>query len=426
MEAGRTFTIERCLGRGGFGEVYQARMVQSGGSERTVAVKVLRRDIDADGQAVRRLRDEGRLLARLDHPTILRVLDLVLLEERISLVTELVDGHDLSACLRPPDPMGPRALATALSQVASAIDAAWNSVPRGRLDPLRMVHRDIKPSNIRISRHGHVKLLDFGIARTDAVERESRTRTGMLVGSPAYMAPERFLEHGTLVASDVFAVGTVLFEGLVGERFYGTLPIPMQVGLAVSAERYAIHLAETLERVADPGMRDLLANVLAHDPEARMSPAELQRSLDTMADGLGGPSLDRWCRKRDWYDLPPIKGDMEGRTVTEGLLLPPPGPGSLSPSLVPTPKERPPEEPALPAPPVRPHSVETLERPARPPVPSVPSDAPVLTVGLLAGTGLLALGIALGSLGAGVGVGYATYGLAGEPAAAVVVPPVVP
>lgn len=392
MDGARTFVIESCLGRGGFGEVYRARMSGRGTMERDVAVKVLRRDIDPDGQAVRRLRDEGRLLARLDHPTILRVHDLVLLDGRISLVTELVDGQDLTACIQPPAPLQERALLGVLAQVAGALDAAWSTVPPGRKAPLRMVHRDIKPSNIRISRHGHVKLLDFGIARTDEVERESRTRTGMLVGSPAYMAPERFMEAGVLIESDVFALGAILFEGTVGERFYGTLPIPMQVGLAVAPERYAAHLQAQLGRVEDPSVRELLRGLLAFVPSDRPGPAEVQRRFTALGDELGGDSLDRWCRHRVWTDRAGPDGELVGRTVVEGLLAPPTGPNSLSPSLVPG------SIVAVPAPAP---SIETLDVPGSP-LPH--EDGPLLGLGSLSALALLTLLLGSGSVGAGLAV----------------------
>src|SRR5690606_24343757 len=112
--------------------------------------------------------------------------------------------------------------------------------------PLRLVHRDIKPSNIRVGVHGGVKLLDFGIARADSLEREARTQTDLLVGSPSFMAPERFLDPAVHPASDVFALGATLYEGLARRRFYGELEVPGIAGLAISPERYEAWLAERL------------------------------------------------------------------------------------------------------------------------------------------------------------------------------------
>lgn len=402
MSGSRTFVIASCLGRGGFGEVYRATMSGRGTLEQDVAVKVLRRDIDPDGQAVRRLRDEGRLLSRLDHPTILRVHDLVLLDGRISLVTELVDGADLSTCMEGPDGLGLRALVEVVGRVAAALDAAWSTVPPGADRPLRMVHRDIKPSNIRISRHGRVKLLDFGIARTDSFERESRTRTGMLVGSPAYMAPERFLEQGTLVQSDVFALGAILYEGVSGERFYGTLPLPMQVGLAVHRSRFEAHLTERLQGIADSPAHELVARMLAFSPDDRPLPDEVSQELVDLTDRIRGISLDRWCRRRSWEEGPSLAGELVGRTVTEGLLAP-----MVSASLVPETRVEP--DGRLP-------TVETLE--VDPP--------PLIGWGAVGSLGLLAALLGVGSIGAGVAVASALLVVLEPPVEEPVVPSPVP
>ena len=94
----RRFEVESCLGRGGFGDVYRATMVADSDSEVQVAVKVLRADLAAGNNSVKRPRDEARLLAQLEHPTFLRVYDLVVLDGRLALVTELVDGQDLCEC----------------------------------------------------------------------------------------------------------------------------------------------------------------------------------------------------------------------------------------------------------------------------------------------------------------------------------------
>ena len=96
----RTFQIHACLGRGGFGEVYRATMESAGGVTSEVAIKVLRADINPGSDSVKRLRDEGRLLGKLSHPSIVKVHDLVVLDGRVSLVTEYIDGQDLDQCFK--------------------------------------------------------------------------------------------------------------------------------------------------------------------------------------------------------------------------------------------------------------------------------------------------------------------------------------
>jgi len=319
----RTFTITHCLGRGGFGEVYRASMSSAGGLEADVAVKVLRRDIDPTGQAVQRLRDEGRLLARLNHPTILKVHDLVILEGRIALVTEFVDGEDLTDCVVGQHSISPRALLEVIGQVASALAAAWDTPLEEGTGTLQLVHRDIKPSNIRIGRHGEVKLLDFGIARTDSVEREARTSTNMMVGSPPYMAPERFLDGIIRPGSDVFSLGAALFEGVVHERLHGDRPIPMLASLAVDRENYEGHIVDRLGLLPDDfpeEFSDLLCDMLAWIPEDRPTSADLAARCELLADAVKGKSLARWCRDRNWGEVTVERGELEGRTISEGSM----------------------------------------------------------------------------------------------------------
>ena len=174
MPAHRTYRLQHCLGRGGFGEVYLAVM-ETGAVRAEVAVKLLNEGRDPGDQALERLRDEGRLLGLLNHPVILKVHDLLVLDGRVALVTEYVDGADLEQCFASGG-VPIRALVEIVGRVADALGVAWNA-PSPTGGPLHLVHRDVKPANIRIGRHGDVKLLDFGIARASDLQREARTRT---------------------------------------------------------------------------------------------------------------------------------------------------------------------------------------------------------------------------------------------------------
>ena len=322
--AKRQFKIGPCLGKGGFGEVYRAKMTSAGGLDADVAIKVLRNDVDPAGQALERLRDEGRLLARLNHPAILRVHDLVILDGCVSLVTEFVDGEDLAECMSADQGMSVRAVVEAIGAVAGALDAAYNSPGPGGA-PMGLVHRDIKPANIRISRHGQVKLLDFGIAKSnDSTQtREAKTATNMIVGSPGYMAPERFLDAEVLPASDVFALGCVLFEAITHAKFFADLPIPVQTGLAVSPDRFAQHLEKQLRRLPTDlpaPLRALVVSALTYDHAARPSAAEIAGKCDELAELAPGLSLSRWARARKWPEAGPADGPLQGRSLTEGTM----------------------------------------------------------------------------------------------------------
>lgn len=317
----RLFEFVDCLGQGGFGEVYRARIRSPGGLASLAAVKVLRRDLSVDGDAVRRLRDEGRLLARLDHPTILRAFDLVRLDGRLALVTELVEGADLAELLRADPPLPARALVEVIGRVAAALDAAHATPgPDGR--PLALVHRDVKPTNVRVGRFGEVKLLDFGIAHFEGPDREARTATNLLVGSLPFMAPERFLSREARTEGDVYALGCTLYQGLTGHRYVERGDVRRLAALAADPAAHAAHLEARMALLGrGEGERarllELLRALLDHDPARRPTAAELARACEDLVERLGGPRLRAWCRERAWPDPPARTGELTGRVLEE-------------------------------------------------------------------------------------------------------------
>ncbi|MEM6931565.1 MAG: protein kinase, partial [Myxococcota bacterium] len=176
-ERPRRFRLHGLLGRGGHGEVYRATMWRDGGVQSEVAVKILSSELEPGSDPVQRLEDEGRLLAALDHPVILKVFDLIVLDGRVALVSEYVEGHDLHDAIHD-DNLPLRCLVEAVGKVADALHVAWSiGGTDGR--PMRLIHRDIKPQNIRLGIHGQVKLLDFGISQaTQVAHRSSDERMG--------------------------------------------------------------------------------------------------------------------------------------------------------------------------------------------------------------------------------------------------------
>ncbi|MCO4748036.1 MAG: serine/threonine protein kinase [Proteobacteria bacterium] len=314
----RQFHIKSCLGRGGFGEVYRATMISAGGVRSDVAVKVLHKELDPRSQSVERLRDEARLLGILSHPNILKVADLVLLEDRVALIAEYVEGSDLDQCILGDDPVGLRGLVEAIGRVADALHAAHHSNGADG-EPLNLVHRDIKPSNIRISKHGVVKLLDFGIAKASDAKREAKTQTNALIGSFLYMAPERFDKDGSTPAADVYALGATLYEGITGDQLFADLTVKQQYFQAFDQERHDEGLEERFAKLTDvpQDVVDLLRRVMAYDASDRPSTEELAAICDDMAEDLDGPSLRRWARNHRWPTSEALTGPLDGKVITE-------------------------------------------------------------------------------------------------------------
>lgn len=379
----RTYSITDCLGRGGFGEVYSAEASTHANSYLPVALKVLRRDLSPGSQAVQRLHDEARALARLNHPAIVRVFDLVTLDGRVTLVTELLDGDDLTDCIRGPDRMQVRALVEVIGTLADALEAAYNAPLDAAGTLLRLIHRDVKPSNVRIGRGGDVRLLDFGIARSDEVTREAFTMSDVLVGSPQYMAPERFVQTEPDPASDVFSLGAILVEGLTGSRLFG-FTMPILASMAIDRDRYEQHVRQQLDLVPAGPVRELAASMVGYAAEGRPTAGQVAAICDRLRESLDGPALVDFCRARRWRGPRGFAGDLVGRVLSDQTEVPA---GEVPFATFAAPTQLLPEASAVARP--RPSEVTTQrELPLRRGRPAV---------GLVIGVGALGLAAALGA-----------------------------
>jgi serine/threonine protein kinase/Tfp pilus assembly protein PilF len=209
------YEILSALGAGGMGEVYRARDTRL---ERDVAIKVLPGRISQDAQALARFQREVKAIAALPHANILNIYDVGSDQGWTYAVTELLEGQTLGSCLKQSALDWRRALAIA-SAVAEGLAAAHTK---------GVIHRDIKPENIFLTSSGHVKILDFGLARLEkkgSVQPQDVTSTfmletqpGALLGTVSYMSPEQIRGQPADARSDVFAFGCMLFEMVVGRR----------------------------------------------------------------------------------------------------------------------------------------------------------------------------------------------------------------
>ena len=271
------YRILSLLGAGGMGEVYRAHDSKLG---RDVAIKTLPPEFARDPARLARFRREARTLASLNHPNIAAIYGLEESAEADCLVLELVEGET---------PHGPLPLATALDlacQVAEALDAAHQH---------GIVHRDLKPSNLKVTPHGTVKVLDFGLAKAiwgpegkpdlaqPTAVTGAGTATGHVLGTPGYMSPEQARSAEVDQRTDIWAFGCLLYELLAGKRAFE--------GESVSATTAAVLEHEpdwrALPAKTPRKVRDLLRRCLQKDANCRLNNiADARATLQEARHGL--------------------------------------------------------------------------------------------------------------------------------------------
>ena len=262
---GGRYKIKSHIGTGGMATVYLAQDLIL---ERPVAVKVLRLDFHTNEAAMRRFQREAQSATQLVHPNIVSVYDVGEEDGTNYIVMEYVEGTDLKEYIRERGPLPPREAVRIMTQIVSAIELAHQN---------RIIHRDIKPQNILIDREGNVKITDFGIAI--ALSETSLTQTNTLLGSVHYLSPEQARGGMATIRSDIYALGIVLYELLVGE-------VPFEGESAVSIALK--HFQEPLPRISQmlPTVPQSLENVVlkatAKEPLDRYSSCyEMLEDLQT-------------------------------------------------------------------------------------------------------------------------------------------------
>jgi len=268
------YVIESELGRGGMGVVYRGRQVSLG---RPVAIKLLPASLGNDTEAVERLRQEARVIAGLAHENIVYVYDVGQLDRSTYVIMELVDGQSLKEYARG------RALPVAeVRAIGRALAGALSHAhERG------IVHRDVKSANVMRTKGGQIKLMDFGIARVP--ESSLKTRTGSLLGTPHYMAPD-YIQTGTVSPkTDLYSLGVLLYELSTGR-----LPFTGDESMAVVRK----HVVETpvAPRSIVPSLpaslEAVILKAMEKDPAKRWSSgAELEQALaDLEEERSAGPA----------------------------------------------------------------------------------------------------------------------------------------
>jgi serine/threonine protein kinase len=269
--AGR-YELGTLLRRGGMADVHAGRDLRL---ERPVAIKLLRPDM-ADRADVRlRFESEARAAARLSHPNAVAVFDTGEHDGTPYIVMERLPGRTLADVIGE-GPVDPAWLTDAAAGVLSALGAAHAA---------GIVHRDVKPANILLTADGQAKIADFGIAKSAELASGAGrgapdlTMTGQLVGTPAYLAPERLAGAPATFLSDLYSMGVVLYEALTGEKpFAGASFVAVAQAVQSGEHRPLAEARPDLE----PGMAAAVERAMNRDPSLRNSSAE------AMAEALTG------------------------------------------------------------------------------------------------------------------------------------------
>jgi serine/threonine-protein kinase len=196
------YEILEQIGRGAMGVVYRAR--DEAGRE--VALKVMASELTHDDELVERFKREAMTASRLEHPNVTQIFAFGDSDQQMFIAMELLEGTDLKDLIAKGD-VGPLSRRLEMMLQASAGLSAVHAEG--------FVHRDLKPANLHVQSDGRVKIMDFGLVRLDNSEM---TRTGMVLGSPSYMAPELVRGQRADARSDVFSLGAVFYELLSGQR----------------------------------------------------------------------------------------------------------------------------------------------------------------------------------------------------------------
>ena len=351
------------LASGGMADVYVARLVGEEGFERVVAIKMLKRE--ASGPSFERMFiDEARILARLSHSGIVQIYDLGREDGAIFIVMELIFGQSLADVWDACRARGVRLRGDVVAWIGARVAEALHHAHDARsLQGVvqNLIHRDVNPSNIVVTYDGHVKLIDFGLVKGD--DRLSRTEFGVVKGKVAYLSPEQ--AHGRDIdrRSDVFQLGTTLWELSTDQRLFkrdtdletvnairdGVVPDPTTIIREYPSLLWLV-LRRALAR--DPADRYATAEDFARDLDgvARVQGSILQAgTLAEIMDILFGEERER---EQEWFkralgdpapsSLPMLRPSGERHRIAPDVAT------LDSPFLVPLPARAPP--PALPEP----------------------------------------------------------------------------
>ena len=273
LSPGSTFggyEVEDVVGLGGIGVLYRARQLRL---DRPVALKLVEADAARDPVVRERLRREARAVAALDHPNVVPLYEAGEQDGTVYIVTRWVDGTELGTLLHDGGPLDPTVAARTAAQIADALEIAHEK---------GLIHRDVKPSNVILTPEGHVYLTDFGLAKR-AETAAGLTGADQMLGTVDYVAPELIEGSEPDARSDIYSLGCVLYEMLVGEAPFAD----QRGGMAKMWAQVNAAPAPVRERRpgVPPALEEVMDEAMAKAPDARPTAADFRtRVLEAVGE----------------------------------------------------------------------------------------------------------------------------------------------
>lgn len=288
VSAGQEFgqyTLLKKIALGGMAEVWKARMRGVEGFQKTVAIKKILHHLTDNDSFVNMFIDEAKLAAQLSHPNITHIYDLGKLNEDYYIAMEFVEGRNLRAVLTAASNASTRMPVGVVLLVAARLASALDYAHRKRDfdgQQLGLVHRDVSPQNVLLSYEGDIKLCDFGIVK--AVSRTQHTQLGALKGKLQYMSPEQARGQSVDARSDLFSLGSLIFEMLVGRRLF---PGDNELSVLEAVRECNLPAPIDIDPTIPASVDELVRQALRKDPDDRFQTAsEMQQRIESILYSL--------------------------------------------------------------------------------------------------------------------------------------------
>ena len=266
------YEITELIGEGGMADVYRATDVVD---NKTVAVKILKKEFAENEEFLRRFRNESKAIAVLSHPNIVKIYDVGFSERIQFIVMEYIDGITLNEYMEQQGQLGWKDAVHFILQILRALQHAHSK---------GIVHRDIKPQNIMMLRDGTIKVMDFGIAKF--AREDGKTGTDKAIGTVHYISPEQARGGVTDAKSDIYSVGVMLYEMLTGKKPFDT---DNPVSIAVMHMQAKVPLPSTIRPDIQIGLEEIILKAMEKDPADRYQSArDMMDDLQTFNEDPDG------------------------------------------------------------------------------------------------------------------------------------------